>query len=101
MKKPPTHLGKIAKQYWRHFAKLIDVTDENSHMLAVLCSACEDYRSAEQLLQTDGYLIQTAYATRPHPAVSIKNNAVDQIRRLTSSLFTIDKNEEQFADLGI
>ena len=85
----PTWLRKEAKAEWKRLVKelLPDglVTLRDRSILAALCDAWADFHESEKVLQKEGrtFTTEKGYIGQ-HPAVAMKNNAREQIRKLGS-----------------
>ena len=80
---------------------LIDQNDTSqAELLKRLAHQLAIAETAQQQLEADGLTIDGKYGTKPHPAINIGYNANALALRFFNAL-QLDKNEEQFADLGI
>ncbi len=92
-KQLPLWLDDMAKKYWKQFASDVNIEDRFLYeSLAHYCSFASEYRRANDEILKDGMTIRTSTSIKPHPALSIKNQAMTHMQRLSKVLFSPDKD---------
>jgi P27 family predicted phage terminase small subunit len=81
--KPPAHLSREAKRWWR---SVMDEFALESHHVALLTAAAEAFdrkEEARRIVADEGAVIRNRFDVPvPHPAVSIENAAAVRMARL-------------------
>lgn len=86
----PSWLHREAKREWRRIVKELEVLGLISQIdrapLAAYCEAYAEWWEADRTIKDEGryvtFITKTGSEyTQPHPAVAIKNNAIDRLRR--------------------
>lgn len=89
--KCPKHLGKEAKKQWKLLAPELEriglLTKIDGATFAAACQAYDRWIQAEKEIRESGLLIETPNKSlQIHPALSIANRAMDQLRKFCSEL---------------
>jgi P27 family predicted phage terminase small subunit len=90
--KPPAHLNKIASEVWRDTLESVSaagyqIDELDSQAFAAFCSAASTIRECDKLLERDGLCVDGGReGMKRHPAASVKNSALTQLRSYASAL---------------
>lgn len=86
----PTWLDKEAKREWRRvipeMIKAGTITREARSILAAYCSACSEFRQAQEVLNEKGLTQLARHGEAPRPEVKIAREARAQMRALAAEL---------------
>ena len=86
----PSWLCRYGKAEWKHVACILverqHLTDADLGTLAAYADAYSDLVKSSKLIQLEGMIIATDKGPRKHPAISIQNNARNQVRQLAAEL---------------
>ncbi len=87
---PPAWLSRLGKQEWRKVAPILverkHLTEADLGTLAAYADAAGQLAEATRLVNRDGMVVQTDKGPRKHPAISIQQNARNQVRQLAAEL---------------
>lgn len=87
---PPAWLSRLGKLEWRKVAPILverkHLTEADLGTLAAYADAAGQLAEATRLVNRDGMVIMTDKGPRKHPAISIQQNARNQVRQLAAEL---------------
>ena len=85
--RPPQHLSRATKQWWRSVLDEYDLEDHHVRLLTLAAEAWDRAQQARELLEKDGPVYRDRFgAPRKHPTVSIEENARIAFARLIREL---------------
>jgi len=90
--KPPKHLTKVAAEVWRDTLKKVSsagyqIDALDTEAFTAFCSAAATIRDCDALIEKDGLCVDGGReGVKRHPAASVKNSALTQLRAYASSL---------------
>lgn len=88
---PPAWLkSRVAKVEWRKVAAILierkHLTEADLGTLAAYADALGQLAASSEQIERDGMVIMTEKGPRKHPAISIQQNARNQVRQLAAEL---------------
>lgn len=97
--KAPDWLDSLGQEYWSRLVDHIDFSETSKTQLALLCDQLSAYRHACEILHRDGPIAETVGGDpKQHPAFSIRDKTLVQIRHLLKDLGLVDSKKETQVD---
>lgn len=85
--KPPSHLSKSTKGWWRSVVGEYQLEPHHLRLLQAACEAWDRLQEARELLLRDGLVVEGREGgMRPHPAVAIERDSRVGFSRLVREL---------------
>lgn len=85
--KPPAHLSRGAKRWWRSVMETSDLGPDEVEILTAAAEAWDRKEEARQLIAEEGIVLHDdAGLPLTHPAVEIEDQAADRMARLLRAL---------------
>lgn len=88
----PPYLGADGRKHWDELAAKLErlgiLTEIDGDVLGLYCDAFDRWRKAERRLAKEGLIItaKTSGYKMPHPLISVRNRALDDMRRWAPEL---------------
>ena len=91
--KPPKHLGKVGRDFWRKTLEEFDLQDFHLRLLAHAAECLDRMEASRAIIEAEGLVVQTSHGQRPHPALTVERDQKKLFAQLIREL-RLDHNEE-------
>jgi P27 family predicted phage terminase small subunit len=85
--KPPDHLSRTAKAWWRQVHSDYDLDDHHRHLLRLACESMDEAEAARAALAKDGHVVLDRFGcAKSSPWCDIEHKAQNRFRILCREL---------------